>query len=262
MREMLLRYGQPGTDPSLGIVMLEQLVRVTLTDTLQVRQLHAGSLLPSLPSSGRSGPSHVGHYGWFVGSAGGSPDRDVLECHHLSSTDLQVVVCDNSSRQLIERLSVEPTHVWVISRPKAAAGAEVRRLTVPRLPTVANPVEAKPHEGGLLQPASQAAIFFFCLFSPAPADLEEFLAGMRATDGVYVARASRASSFGAQTVAGHSLVIGWYAAACSYTGVRYSRWLPFGADPSSVKRATWSVSASCTCSAQLRLVRTHLTSSI
>ena len=142
MREMLLRYGQPGTDPSLGIVMLEQLVRVTLTDTLQVRQLHAGSLLPSLPSSGRSGPSHVGHYGWFVGSAGGSPDRDVLECHHLSSTDLQVVVCDNSSHQLIERLAVEPTHVWVISRPKAAAGAEVRRLTVPRpTKTVANPKE-------------------------------------------------------------------------------------------------------------------------
>ena len=130
MREMLLRYGQPGTDPCLGIMMLEQLVRVTLTDTLQVRQLHAGSLLPSLPSSGRSEPSHLGHYGWFVGSAGGSPDRDVLECHHLSSTDLQVVVCDNC--QLIERPSVEPTHVWVISRPKAAAGAEVRRLTVPR----------------------------------------------------------------------------------------------------------------------------------
>ena len=135
MREMLLRYGQPGTDPSLGIMMLEQLVRVTLTDTLQVRQLHAGTLLrcslPSSPSSGRSEPSYVGHYGWFVGSAGGSPDRDVLECHHLSSTDLQVVVCDNSSHQLIERLSVEPTHVWVISRPKAAAGAEVRRLTPP-----------------------------------------------------------------------------------------------------------------------------------
>ena len=78
---------------------------------------------------------------------------------------------------------------------------------------MANPVEAKPHEGGLLQPASQGAIFFFCLFFPAPADLEEFLAGMRATDGVYVSRASRASPFGAQTVAGHSLVIGWYAVA-------------------------------------------------
>ena len=69
----------------------------------------------------------------------------------------------------------------------------------------------------MLQPASQAAIFFFCLVFRAPADLGEFLAGMRATDGVYVSRASRASSllqpFGAQTVAGHSLVIGWYAVA-------------------------------------------------
>ena len=147
MREMLLRYGQPGTDPSLGIVMLEQLVRVTLTDTLQVRQLHAGSLLPSLPSSGRSGPSHVGHYGCFVGSAGGSPDRDVLECHHLSSTDLQVIVCDNSSHQLIERLSVEPTHVWVISRPKATAGAEVRRLTVPRPTNRSEPGRSKATRG-------------------------------------------------------------------------------------------------------------------
>jgi hypothetical protein len=147
MREMLLRYGQPGTDPSLGIVMLEQLVRVTLTDTLQVRQLHAGSLLPSLPSSGRSGPSHVGHYGWFVGSAGGSPDRDVLECHHLSSTDLQVVVCDNSSHLLIERLAVEPTHVWVISRPKAAAGAEVCRLTVPRPTNRSEPGRSKATRG-------------------------------------------------------------------------------------------------------------------
>ena len=162
-----------------------------------------------------------------MGSAGDSPDRDVLECHHLSSTDLQVVVCDNSSHQLIERLSVEPTHVWVISRPKAAAGAEVRRIDQLR-PSQPWRGEAKPHEGGLLQPTSQGAIFFFCLFFPAPADLEEFLAGLRATDGVYVSRASdgvyvsrasRASSFGAQIVAGHSLAIGWHAVACSYTDI-------------------------------------------
>jgi hypothetical protein len=43
MRELLLRYGQPGTDPTVGLVVMEQLVRVTLTDRLEVRELHAGN---------------------------------------------------------------------------------------------------------------------------------------------------------------------------------------------------------------------------
>jgi hypothetical protein len=71
--------------------------------------------------------------------------------------------------------------MWVISRPKAEFKVRANVAAAARSAATRSNVEG-------LQPASDDEIYFFCLFFPAPADVEVLLAGLRAT-GMYDAHA-------------------------------------------------------------------------